>query len=45
MATTTDRDVALMYMQQSGKAAKMIFEIRMGMIDRGAVCNGFSNLG
>ena len=45
MSTTTDRDVALMYMKQSGKAAKMIFEIRMGMIDRGAVRNGFSNLG
>ena len=37
MSTTTERDVALMYMQQSGKAAKMVFEIRMGMIDRGAV--------
>ena len=37
MSTTTERDVALMYMQQSGKATKMVFEIRMGMIDRGAV--------
>ena len=36
MSTTTSREVALMYMQQSGKAAKMVFEIRMGMIDRGA---------
>lgn len=25
-----------MYMRQSDKAAKMVFEIRMGMIDRGA---------
>ena len=37
MSTTTEREVALKYMQQSGKAAKMVFEIRMGMIDRGAV--------
>ena len=44
MSTTTDRDVALMYMQQSGKAAKMVFEIRMGMIDRGAVRDGSSNV-
>ena len=36
MSTTTDREVALMYMRQSDKAAKMVFEIRMGMIDRGA---------
>jgi hypothetical protein len=36
MSTTTEREVALKYMQQSGKAAKMVFEIRMGMIDRGA---------
>ena len=36
MSTTTDRDVALGYMRQSGKEAKMLFEIRMGMIDRGA---------
>ena len=36
MSTSTERDVALMYMKQSGKAAKMVFEIRMGMIDRGA---------
>ena len=34
--TPTERDVALMYMQQSGKASKMLFEVRMGMIDRGA---------
>lgn len=37
MSTTTDRNVALGYMRQSGKAAKMLFEVRMGMIDRGAV--------
>ena len=43
MSTTTERDVALMYMQQSGKAAKMVFEIRMGMIDRGAVRGTASN--
>ena len=36
MSTTTQREVALKYMRQSGKAAKMVFEIRMGMIDRGA---------
>ena len=36
MSTTTEREVAMMYMQQSGKEAKMVFEIRMGMIDRGA---------
>ena len=37
MSTTTDRDVALGYMRQTAKEAKMVFEIRMGMIDRGAV--------
>ena len=36
MSTTTNRDVALAYMHQRGKEAKMLFEIRMGMIDRGA---------
>ena len=36
MSTTTNRDIALGYMRQSGKEAKMLFEIRMGMIDRGA---------
>ena len=35
MSTTTEREVALGYMQQTGKAAKMLFEVRMGMIDRG----------
>ena len=37
MSTTTDREVALGYMRQTAKEAKMVFEIRMGMIDRGAV--------
>ena len=38
MSTTTEREVAEMYMKQaSTETAKMIFEIRMGMIDRGAV--------
>ena len=36
MSTTTERNVAVGYMRQSGKEAKMLFEIRMGMIDRGA---------
>ena len=36
MSTTTDREVALGYMRQTKKEAKMVFEIRMGMIDRGA---------
>ena len=36
MSTTTERDVALGYMRQTGKAAKMLLEVRMGMIDRGA---------
>ena len=36
MSTTTDRNVAVGYMQQTDKEAKMLFEIRMGMIDRGA---------
>ena len=36
MSTTTDREVALGYMRQTAKEAKMVFEIRMGMIDRGA---------
>ena len=43
MSTTTERDVALMYMQQRKEAAKMVFEIRMGMIDRGAVRGTASN--
>jgi len=36
MSTSTQRDVALGYMNQSNKTAKILFEIRMGMIDRGA---------
>ena len=36
MSTTTDRGVAVGYMEQTDKEAKMLFEIRMGMIDRGA---------
>eukprot|EP00966_Prymnesium_polylepis_P181892 4213792-Prymnesium_polylepis.1 len=36
MSTSTQRDVALGYMKQSNKTAKILFEIRMGMIDRGA---------
>ena len=43
MSTTTNREVALTYMRQSGKVAKMVFEMRMGMIDRGAVRIEFSN--
>ena len=30
MSTTTDRDVALGYMAQGGKAARMLFEVRAG---------------
>ena len=37
MSTTTERNVALSYTQQQSSEAKMVFEIRMGMIDRGAV--------
>ena len=37
MSTTTERKVALSYTQQQSSEAKMVFEIRMGMIDRGAV--------
>ena len=36
MSTTTEKHVALGYMAQSGKAARMLFQVRMGMIDRGA---------
>jgi len=36
MSTTTTREVALGYMQGSDRTARMLFEIRMGMIDRGA---------
>ena len=36
MSTTVDKAVALGYMENSGKAAKMLFQIQMGMIDRGA---------
>ena len=36
MSTSTERDVALGYMKQSGKDSQILFEIRMGMIDRGA---------
>ncbi len=37
MSTTTERGVALGYMAQGkATAARMLFEIRMGMIDRGA---------
>ena len=43
MSTTTDREVALGYMRQTAKEAKMVFEIRMGMIDRGAVRGTASN--
>ena len=43
MSTTTDRNVALGYMRQPNKAAKMLFEMRMGMIDRGAVSGAWSN--
>ena len=43
MSTTTDRNVALGYMRQADKAAKMLFEVRMGMIDRGAVSGAWSN--
>ena len=36
MSTSTERDVALGYMKQSSKTSQILFEIRMGMIDRGA---------
>jgi len=36
MSTTPKRDVALGYATSSGKFGKILFEIRMGMIDRGA---------
>eukprot|EP00966_Prymnesium_polylepis_P250740 5798002-Prymnesium_polylepis.1 len=36
MSTSTQRDVALGYMRQKKETAKILFEIRMGMIDRGA---------
>jgi hypothetical protein len=35
MSTTFDRDVAMHYAQQPGKPA-LVFEMQMGMIDRGA---------
>ena len=45
VSTSTERDVALGYMKQSNKTAQILFEIRMGMIDRGAVRNAASNPG
>ena len=36
MSTTTEKHVALGYMAQRGSAARMLFQVRMGMIDRGA---------
>ena len=45
MSTTTKRSVAIGYMEQTGKVAKMLFEVRMGMIDRGAVRARASNRG
>eukprot|EP00966_Prymnesium_polylepis_P304955 7046140-Prymnesium_polylepis.2 len=35
-STSTERDVALGYMKQTGEVQQILFEIRMGMIDRGA---------
>ena len=37
MSTTTNRATAVQYMNQEKKTARMIFEIKMGMVDRGAV--------
>ena len=43
MSATTDRSVAEGYMlQQSSKTAQMLFEVRMGMIDRGADVSALS---
>jgi len=42
MSTTPDRDVALGYMKQGNKLQKILFEIRMGMIDRGADVSSLS---
>ena len=36
MSTSTEREVAIGYVKQSNKVQKILFEIRMGMIDRGA---------
>jgi len=36
MSTTTNRATAVQYMNQEKKTARMIFEIKMGMVDRGA---------
>ena len=36
MSTTTDREVAKTYARGSGGRAATIFEIKMGMVDRGA---------
>jgi len=36
MSTSVDRKVALGYMNQSKQTVKILFQIRMGMIDRGA---------
>ena len=37
MSTTTNKATAIEYMNQEKKEARMLFEIEMGMIDRGAV--------
>ena len=36
MSTTTNRSTAIEYMSLQDQTAKMLFEIEMGMIDRGA---------
>jgi hypothetical protein len=36
MSTTTSRATAIEYANQQTPTAKMLFEIKMGMIDRGA---------
>ena len=42
MSTTTDRDVAMQYAASGGKG--VVFEIQMGMIDRGANIGGAAAL-
>ena len=45
MSTTTNRATAIEYMNQQTQTAKMLFEIEMGMIDRGAAsCVNSSHL-
>ena len=36
MSTTTDRSVAIKYSTEKADKSSMVFEIQMGMVDRGA---------